>query len=115
MNFYDKITGHDMTKQQQAMDQRAQQLPSDYQTAWHTLNQQIWSYTDFSGRNLYPILEGVLGLFEESAAEGMPVADVTGANLAQFVADIAAAQGAKDYRGKLREQLNRAVALHFGK
>jgi len=115
MNFYDKITGHDMTQQQQALDARMTALPADYQKAWQAVNSQIWSYTDFSGRNLYPILDGIVGLFEESAIEGLPAAAVTGDDIGRFMADIAEAQGAKDYRGKLRDQLNRAVAKHFGK
>lgn len=52
MNFYDKITGNDMNKQQKEFQLRIDKLPAGYQDAWREHNQKIWSYSDFSGRNL---------------------------------------------------------------
>lgn len=115
MNFYDKITGHDMTKQQQAFQSRIERLPVDYQTTWQELNETIWNFTDFSGRNLYPILEGVLELFEESNAEDLPVDAITGGNVTAFINEVAQAQGAQNYRDKQRDKLNRAIANKLGK
>lgn len=68
MNFYDKITGNDMTRALKDFDKRVAKLPQDYQTTWKTIQGKIWKYSDFSGRNLMPILAGILGLLEESAA-----------------------------------------------
>ena len=95
MNFYDKITGNDMNKQQKEFQLRIDKLPAGYQDAWRELNQKIWSYSDFSGRNLYPILEGIVGLFEESAAEKLPINSVIGENMTTFISEIAEAAGAK--------------------
>jgi DNA-binding ferritin-like protein (Dps family) len=110
MNFYDKITGNDMTKQQKEFQLRIEKLPTDYQHAWQAINQSIWTFSDFSGRNLYPILEGILGLFEESVAENLPITAVTGENIEDFISEIARVAGAKDYRDKLRAQLNQTIA-----
>lgn len=115
MNLYDKITGNDMTKKQKELSRRVALLPQDYQTTWQELNQKLWQFSDFTGRNLYPILEGVLHLFEESAAEALPISGVISENVDDFISEIARIEGAKNYRDKLRKQLNDTVAKKLGK
>ncbi|HIX69560.1 MAG TPA: DUF1048 domain-containing protein [Candidatus Enterococcus stercoravium] len=115
MNLYDKITGNDMTKKQKELSRRVALLPQDYQTTWQELNQKLWQFSDFTGRNLYPILEGVLHLFEESTAEALPISGVIGENVDDFISEIARIEGAKNYRYKLRKQLNDTVAKKLGK
>ena len=39
MNFYDKITGNDMNKQQKEFQLRIDKLPAGYQDAWREHNQ----------------------------------------------------------------------------
>ncbi|SFB59851.1 DNA-binding ferritin-like protein (Dps family) [Cohnella sp. OV330] len=115
MNLWEKITGSDMTKEMKAFDARAKKLPADYQAAWGELNANLWSYSSFSGRNLMPILDGVLGLLEESAADGQRVQEVLGDDIKGFCAALAGEEGAKSYRDKWREQLNQNVAKKLGK
>lgn len=115
MNLYDKITGNDMHKLDKEYQLRIEKLPVDYQNAWRTLNQEIWKFSDFSGRNLYPILDGLLGLFEESAAEGLAIEAVTGGNVDAFISEIANIEGGKSYRDKLRDQLNRTIKKKLGR
>ena len=69
MNLWEKVTGSDMTKELKIFELRAKKLPVDYQAAWEKININIWKYSDFTGRNLIPILGGVLSLFEETVAE----------------------------------------------
>ncbi len=38
----------------------------------------LWQHSDFTGRNLMPILDGVLGLLEETDVDGRSVKDVLG-------------------------------------
>ena len=54
MNFWDRITGNDMTKEMKAFELRAKKLPADYQAAWEKIKFNIWPHTDFTGRNLMP-------------------------------------------------------------
>ncbi|MGM0123497.1 hypothetical protein IGI37_000869 [Enterococcus sp. AZ194] len=115
MNFYDKVTGNDMNKQQAEFQKRIKKLPQDYQDSWHQLNLKIWNYSNLTGRNIYPILEGLVGLFEESAAEGLPINAVVSEPLDEFVAEITEVEGAKSYRGKLRDQLNKNIAKKLGR
>jgi DNA-binding ferritin-like protein (Dps family) len=70
----------------------------------------MWPRADFTGRKLMPILDGVLGLLEESAAEGLSIAEVLGDDTGGFCAALTGGEGARTYRDKWREQLNRDVA-----
>ncbi|GIO32408.1 hypothetical protein J2TS6_35490 [Paenibacillus albilobatus] len=115
MNFWEKITGSDMTKEMKAFEARVKKLPADYQAAWEDINTNIWSYTNFSGRNLMPILDGVLGLLEEALADGQSVQEVLGDDIKGFCSALAGIDGAKSYRDKWREQLNNNIAKKLGK
>ncbi|MFV0557290.1 MAG: DUF1048 domain-containing protein [Enterococcus sp.] len=115
MNFIDKITGNDLTRQQKEFDQRAAKLPSDYQKSWAKLYPKLIGYGDFTGRNLSPILADLLELFEQGAAQGKTVDELIGPDFDEFVANVANAQGAKNQRDKWRAQLNQNVAKKLGK
>ncbi len=115
MNFWDQVTGSDMTRELKAYKARARQLPSDYQTAWEAIQTNLWQHADFTGRNLMPILDGVLGLLEESAANSLSVQEVLGDDIEGFCSALAGSEGAKSFRDKWRDQLNRNVARRLGK
>ncbi|MBE6906827.1 MAG: DUF1048 domain-containing protein [Ruminococcaceae bacterium] len=115
MNFWDKITGNDMTKELKAFDLRAKKLPTDYQEAWEKISLNLWSHSDFTGRNLMPILDGVLGLLEETAVDGQSVQEVLGDDIKGFCSALAGEEGAKSIRDKWREQLNNHIAKKLGK
>ncbi|HBG37660.1 MAG TPA: hypothetical protein DDW58_00225 [Clostridiaceae bacterium] len=110
MNFVEEITGSDMTKEMKAFELRAQKLPTDYQAAWEQIKANLWPHSDFTGRNLMPILDGVLGLLEESAADGQSIQEVLGDDIKGFCSALMGIDGAKSYRDKWREQLNKNVA-----
>jgi DNA-binding ferritin-like protein (Dps family) len=115
MNFWEKITGSDMTKEMKAFEARALKLPADYYSAWKEINANLWAYSDFTGRNLMPIIDGVLGLLEASAADGHSVQEVLGHDIKGFCSALAGEEGAKSYRDKWREQLNHNIAKKLGK
>src|SRR6266487_3852504 len=64
----------------------------------------------FTGRNLMPILDAALGLLEETAADGQSVHEVLGDDIRGFCTALAGGEGARTYRDRWREQLNRNVA-----
>ena len=115
MNFWERITGSDMTKELKKFESRAKKLPTDYQSAWAKIKANLWPHSDFTGRNLIPILDGVLGLLEETAAEGQSVLEVLGDDIKGFCSALAGEEGAKSYRDKWREQLNNNIAKKLGK
>ncbi|GAA1579015.1 DUF1048 domain-containing protein [Actinomadura kijaniata] len=110
MSFWETITGSDLTREWKAFDARAQALPEDYRVAWAQIKGHLLPHSDFTGRNLMPILDAALGLLEETAADGQSVREVLGEDVAGFCAALAGGQGARTYRDRWREQLNRNVA-----
>lgn len=115
MNYWDKITGSDMTKELKAFEVRAKKLPADFQVAWEEIKANLWTHSDFTGRNLMPILDGVLGLLEETAVDGQSVGEVLGNDIKGFCFALAGEEGAKSYRDKWREQLNNNISKKLDK
>ena len=115
MNFWEKVTGRDMTRELKKFEARAKKLPDDYQAAWEKVKANLWPHSDFTGRNLMPILEGVLGLLEETAAEGQSVQEVLGDDIKGFCLDLVGEDGANSFRDKWRKQLNNNIAKKLGK
>lgn len=115
MNFWERVTGSEMTKEFKAYEARAKKLPEEYQAAWEKIKANLWTHSDFTGRNLMPILDGVIGLLEETAADGQSVKEVLGDDIKGFCLALVGEEGAKSYRDKWREQLNNNVARKLGK
>lgn len=110
MKFYDKITGNDIRRAYQEFDVRSDKLPLDYQIAWKETQSSLWDYSNFSGRNLVPILDGILGLLEESAMDGISINQIVDGDAKKFSAAVAGVEGVENYRDKWRKQLNESVA-----
>ena len=115
MNFWENITGSDMTKELKTFGLRAKNLPADYQAAWEKINSNLWQHSDFTGRSLMPILDGVLSLLEETAADGQRVHEVLGDDIKGFCSALAGEEGAVSFRDKWREQLNNNISNKLGK
>lgn len=97
------------------MRREPKKLPADYQAAWEQIKAALWQRSDFTGRNLMPIIDGALGLLEETAAEGLPVQEALGDDIQGFCSALVGEEGAKSYRDLWREQLNKAIAKKLGK
>ncbi|GAB4057105.1 DUF1048 domain-containing protein [Catellatospora paridis] len=115
MNFWETITGSDLTREWKAFEVRAQALPADYQAAWEQIKNNLYPYGDFTGRNLLPILDSALGLLEETSADGQSIHEVLGDDIPGFCTALAGGEGSRTYRDRWREQLNRNVARKLGR
>lgn len=115
MNFWEKVTGSDMTKELKSFKLRAKKLPADYQAAWEKITANLWPHSDLTGRNIMPILDGVLGLLEETAADGQSIKEVLGDDLKGFCLALVGVDGANSFRDKWRKQLNNNIAKKLGK
>lgn len=115
MTFWERITGSDMTREMKAFASRVKKLPADYQAAWGEICANLWPHSDFSGRNLIPILDGVLGLLEETAADGQSILEVLGDDIRGFCSALAGEEGAKTFRDRWRYQLNESIARKLGR
>ncbi|MBS2961439.1 DUF1048 domain-containing protein [Actinocrinis puniceicyclus] len=110
MNFWETITGSDLTREWKSFEARAEPLPEDYRAAWEQVKGHLVPYAGFAGRSLMPILDAALGLLEEASADGQSIHEVLGDDIPGFCAALAGAEGARTYRDRWREQLNRNVA-----
>lgn len=110
MNFWEQVIGSDLTREWKAFEARARTLPDDYRAAWGQIVAHLFPYGDFTGRNVMPILDAALGLLEVAAADGQSVREVLGEDIRGFCAALAGGEGARTFRDRWREQLNRNVA-----
>jgi len=115
MKILDKLTGKDIKTDYRQLEERASCLPNEYYKAWTEIQRNLWSYSDFSGRNLIPIMNNALLLLEETATDGLPIQEVLGDDIPGFCAALAGAAPARDYRAKWRQQLNNNVARRLGR
>ena len=115
MTFWETITGNDLTREWKAFEVRAAALPADHRGAWEQIKAHLFPYADFTGRNLMPILDAALGLLEEASADGQSIHEVLGDDIPGFCAALAGGQGARTYRDRWREQLNKNVARKLGR
>ena len=115
MNFWETMTGSDLTREWKALEARAAALPADYRAAWEQIKVHLFPYAGFTGRNLMPILDGVLGLLEETAADGQGIHEVLGDDIEGFCAALADGEGTRSYRDRRHDQLNRNVARKLGR
>lgn len=124
MTFWEKITGKDMDKQMHAFAQQVATLPADYQAAWQQVSALLWggsgaalpaSGGSFSGRNLMPVLAGIVDLMTETAGVGLSAEAAFGPDLAGFVSDVAHESGIVAPRERWREQLNADVHRRLGR
>lgn len=87
---------------------RVKALPEDYRFVFEKMQKYMWGFATGSGYDMMALQEGLVELFEEGAAQGRPVLDVTGTDVAAFADELI--KGARTYTGDQSEKLNAAVA-----
>ncbi|TWE08037.1 DNA-binding ferritin-like protein (Dps family) [Neobacillus bataviensis] len=107
MNFFEKIIGSlDDKREWRAMEARAKALPSEYRNAYKAMQKYMWTAgggpTDWKDSSR--IFNGILDLFEEGAAEGKKVTDLTGEDVAAFCDDLV--KDEQTWKDKYRKKLN---------
>ena len=110
MNLFEKIIGSlDDKREWRAMEVRAKALPSEYRNAYKAIQKYMW--TAGGGPNDWKdssrIFVGILDLFEEGAAEGKKVTDLTGEDVAAFCDDLV--KDEKTWKDKYRKKLNDTI------
>lgn len=109
MNFFEKMIGSlDDKREWRAMEARAKSLPSEYRNAYKAIQKYMWTAggpTDWKDSSR--IFVGILELFEEGAAEGKKVTDLTGEDVAAFCDDLV--KDEKTWKDKYRKKLNDTI------
>jgi DNA-binding ferritin-like protein (Dps family) len=109
-NFLKKIIGD--KKEWNKLEARAKALPSDYRVVYGEIQNYMWNLWRFSAGNDmgdFATLEDLLGLFEEGAANGKSVLEVTGEDVAAFCDELFHATEI------FRNKLNRDIMQKLGK
>jgi len=107
-NFLDTIIGE--KKEWRAMETRAKALPKEYTIVYNEVKQYIWKAGGVDGIDIF---KGLLDLFEEGAANGAKVLDITGENVAAFCDELL--KGSKTYTEDWRKKLNKKIAKKLDK
>ena len=91
---------------------RVKALPEDYRFVYDKIQHYMWGHVTGDGMDMTVILADLVDLFEQGAADGRDVLDVTGQDVAAFCDDLLA--GAKTYQGTKQDALNRAIMGKLG-
>ncbi len=105
MGFIAKVTGSDQTKRFKDYERRIKELPEDYQIAWKEMIQIV----AISSKQFIDVMENILLMFEETAADGQSVNEVIGDDLKGFCRALCGVESTSIYRDKWRNQLNKNV------
>ena len=97
-------------KQQMA---RVEALPKDYQYVFKKIQSHMWMFAAGSGYDMMKIHYDLIELFEAGAAEGKPVLEITGEDVATFCDELL--RSARTYTEDWREALNRDILKKLGK
>lgn len=91
---------------------RVDALPEDYRFAYNKIQHYMWKFVSGGGLDIVALQADLLELFEEGAAEGKNVYDITGEDVAAFCDDLLT--GAKTYQSTKQDALNRAIMGKLG-
>ncbi len=113
MTFLERITGSDMTKKYRQLEKRLMDLPKEYQKAGRKIHSKLVLHSDFTGRNILYISEGVLEFLEEMNDQGKSIEEIFGDNLDTFCEELTVGQPSFDIRDKWRQKLNSKIEKRF--
>ena len=86
---------------------RIKALPEDYQYVFKEIQSHMWQFASGAGYDMMEIHYGLIELFEEGAAEGKHVLEVTGEDVAAFVDELL--KNVRTYTEDWRNRLNQKI------
>lgn len=92
---------------------RVAALPEEYQFVFEEMQRYMWSFAGGNGLDMLKVQYDLIELFEESAAQGRPVLDVTGKDVAGFCDELI--QDTEKWTDSPRKKLNRTMTKKFSK
>jgi len=95
------------------MQARAKALPDSYAYVYGKIEHYMWGHSGGDGMDTMPLLADLLELFETAAAEGKPVLEVTGTDVAAFCDELL--RNAKTWTEDRKKALNRDIMNKLGK
>jgi DNA-binding ferritin-like protein (Dps family) len=110
MNIQDIIDGK---KQWRAHMGRVKALPREYQIVYHEIQKYLYKVGPTELSDGIDLLAGIVDLFEDGAAHGKAVLDVTGPDAAAFADDLI--KDSPTYADTAQAKANDAVASAMAK
>ncbi|WHY64523.1 DUF1048 domain-containing protein [Neobacillus sp. SuZ13] len=110
MSIFEKIIGSLEDKREwKAMEARSKALPNEYRNAYKAIQKYMWTAGGgpTNWKDTSRIFFGILELFEEGAAEGKKVTDLTGKDVAAFCDDLV--KDEDTWKDKYRKKLNDTI------
>lgn len=92
--------------------QRVKALPEDYQYVFKKIQNHMFQFAAGSGYDMMEVHYGLIDLFEEGAANGKSVLEVTGEDVAAFVDELL--KNARTYTEDWRTKLNHEIKNKIG-
>jgi DNA-binding ferritin-like protein (Dps family) len=92
---------------------RVDALPEDYGYVFRKIQNHMWMFAAGSGYDMMQIHGELIELFEEGAANGKAVLEVTGEDVAAFCDELL--KNARTYTEDWRAKLNREIAEKLGR
>lgn len=92
---------------------RVEALPEDYQYVFKKIQGHMWMFVAGSGYDMMKIHYDLIDLFEAGAAEGKPVLEITGEDVAASCEELL--RSARTYTEDWRGALNRDILKKLGK
>ncbi|MDR1253714.1 MAG: DUF1048 domain-containing protein [Oscillospiraceae bacterium] len=92
---------------------RVEALPKDYCYVFKKIQSHMWMFAAGSGYDMIKIHYDLITLFEEGAAEGKRVLEITGEDVAAFCDELL--KSAQIYTENWRGKLNRDILKKVGK
>ena len=91
--------------------QRVKALPEDYQYVFKKIQNHMWQFAAGSGYDMMEVQYGLIDLFEEGAANGKSVLEVTGEDVAAFVDELLknARTYTEDWRARLNDEIKNKI------
>ncbi|MDR2672066.1 MAG: DUF1048 domain-containing protein [Coriobacteriales bacterium] len=91
---------------------RVEALPEDYRYVFKKIQNHMWKFASGSGMDMITIQSDLIELFEEGAADGKRVLEVTGEDVAAFCDELL--RNARTYTEDWRAALNRDIKNKLG-
>lgn len=111
-NIITKLIGD--KKEWRQMEARAKALPEEYGFVYHKIQNYMWNFAagHGAGEDMIEIFAGLLTLFEEGAANGKGVLEITGTDVAAFCDELL--RNSETYTENWRNKLNREINDRIG-
>ncbi len=94
---------------------RTEQLPTNYRTAIDALSRYLMYFGSISkGDTLVAMLEDLVDLFEQAAADGTPIREIVGEDPVEFAETFLRNYSEGQWINKERERLTQAIDLVAG-